>query len=629
MKIFIILLSVLFTSTAYSAQPQRANIDEAERYFNNAYVHFMQRNYSDAQNYLDQAINLNTYMIDYYILSALNLDRLGDTESASNALNSYIEVRPRDNSAPYIQRNFSEQNNILRSVLGTAPIPVSWRYAESNVQTEWNTGYTRPFSIKGLGKVKALGEIITIPDTFGNKLYIRQGTRNLISGSFSWAGNLYQINVPAPVIAVPLGDGSFYVFSDNGDVYSIRNFLDEPQYITTLPSAVVSDADIITQNLFAVADPADRNIAFYYTSSNGLLVRRWQPPLSTGELLFEPVAIEPFADWLAVADRANNRIYILNIINHEFFSINSIPKPRDLLWSATGDLFILSENGAIYNFLIDFGTRTFANKSSGPLYDNMINIWSLFHSPENDICWIDMGASRIFKTIMMPSREDVPGFLNIFSPSISINNNNEALIINATFISPYIHYSHNTRFIAQSVWNGKNLPSSANWLRPRNFDALFIHAPLPAGTAFPINVRPAMASRSSDIPALLNAFWLLHKDTLTNIILDASIPLSLDDTLLLLKFCALNGLELDIFARDIPSLGLVRASAFTGGKTIYSLGNTIDIPVNRTHLQILIPLPQELSSSGYPSRSMLAVYLDAGLIQSRAWLPLWPDMFTR
>ncbi|MBQ4430467.1 MAG: hypothetical protein II877_03105, partial [Synergistaceae bacterium] len=88
-------------------------------------------------------------------------------------------------------------------------------------------------------------------------------------------------------------------------------------------------------------------------------------------------------------------------------------------------------------------------------------------------------------------------------------------------------------------------------------------------------------------------------------------------------------LELDINAREIPTPALMRASSFTGGKTLYMLGGTLELPVQQTHLQIQIPLPTELSSSGYPGRSMLAVYLDAGLIQSRSWIPLYPDMLMR
>ena len=94
----------------------------------------------------------------------------------------------------------------------------------------------------------------------------------------------------------------------------------------------------------------------------------------------------------------------------------------------------------------------------------------------------------------------------------------------------------------------------------------------------------------------------------------------------ILDFCLMNGLELDIWARDIPSLPLTRASAFTGGKTLLSLHRAPELPVPQSRLQIQIPLPYELSSSGYPSRSMLAVYLDIGLMQTRAWMPLWPDI---
>ena len=632
--LLVLIISACFADSSHSAEIPRANLDEAERYFNNAYVHFMRRDYRDAQVYLDQAIQQNTYLVDYYMMSALNLSRMGETDTALSALRSYQEVRTMDSSAPRIAANFDEQDRVLRSVLGTAPIPVSWRYAETTVQTEWNTGQTRPFSIKGLGKLCALGEVVSVPDQFGDKLYIRQGSRNVISGAFSWAGTLYEVDVPAPVIAIPMGDGTFTIFSANGDIYELKNLDDSAgnvmssDYVMTLPSFVVSDAELITENLFAVADPAERCIAFYYNGNNGLMVRRWTPPLGAGDLLFEPVAVASYADWLAVADRANDRIYIVNVISREYFDIKGVPLPRDVIWSSTGELFVLSENGSIYNFMIDFGTRTYANRNSGPLYENMQNIWSFFHSPEGDISWLEIGASRIYKTIMIPSREDVPGFLSIYNPvTASDVENNESFILDATFMTPYTNYAHNARIIAQTVWNERNMRANVMWQRPRRLDALLLHAPVPRGHAFPINVRPVQVRRGEDIRNVLPAYWLLHKDSLTNIIVDASLSMSLEDTLMLLKFCVLNGLELDIYARDVPSLGLTRASYFTGGKTLYSLGNTLELPVQRTHMQIQIPLPVELSSSGYPGRSMLAVYLDAGLIQSRAWIPLWPDMF--
>ena len=630
-KFLSILMLLTLTLPAYSAEVPRANIDEAERYFNNAYIHFMRRDYRDAQVYLDQAIRQNTYMVDYYLLAALNLNRMGYTDEAMTSLNGYLEVRPLDVSAPRIKRNFEEQDGVLRSVLGTAPIPVSWRYSESNVQSEWNTGYTRPFSIRGLGKVRSLGNTICIPDQVGDKIYVRQDGRNLLGGT----GSLREIDVQSPVIAIPMGDGTFRVFNDDGDMYSFTaSSLNEPDasadYVATLPSVVVSDAEIIAENLFAVSDPAERNIAFYSTARGDIRVRYWRPPLMDGDFLFEPVAIECYADWLAIADRMNDRIYLLNVISHEYFDIRGISKPRDLIWSGTGELFVLNDEGKVYDYIVDFGTRTYANRSAGAWREGIRNAWTFFKSSEGDISWLDMSVSRIYKAIMMPARDEVPGFLSIYNPSIaSDTENRESFILEAALMSPFMHYANNARIVAQSVWNDRNMRCNTIWQRPRTFDAVLFHMPVPRGSIFPLNVRPSQVTSGRDVQSVLASVWLLHRETLTNVIVDASIPFTDEDMLMLLKFCILNGLELDVYARDIPSLGLLRASSFTGGKTLYALGNNLELPVQRTHMQIQIPLPEELSSSGYPGRSMLAVYLDAGLIQSRAWIPLYPDMFSR
>ncbi|MBQ6981624.1 MAG: hypothetical protein IJQ15_04255 [Synergistaceae bacterium] len=630
-KFLTALLLLTLTVPAESAEVPRADIDEAERYFNNAYIHFMRRDYRDAQVYLDQAIRQNTYMVDYYLLAALNLNRMGYTDEAMTSLNGYLEVRPLDVSAPRIKRNFDEQDGVLRSVLGTAPIPVSWRYSESNVQSEWNTGYTRPFSIRGLGKARSLGNTICIPDQFGDKIYIRQDGRNFLGGT----GSMREVGVQSPVIAIPMGDGTFRIFNDDGDMYSFASSrLSEPNvsadYVATLPSVVVSDAEIIAENLFAVSDPAERNIAFYSTARGDLRVRYWRPELLDGDFLFEPVAIECYADWLAVADRMNDRVYLVNVISHEYFDIRNIRKPRDLIWSGTGELFVLTDEGDIYDYIVDFGTRTYANRNAGAWRDGIRNAWTFFKSSEGDISWFDMSVSRIYKAIMMPARDEVPGFLSIYNPSIaSDTENRESFVLEAALMSPFMHYANNARIVAQSVWNDRNMRCNVIWQRPRTFDAVLFHMPVPRGTLFPLNARPSQVTSGRDVQSVLASVWLLHRETLTNVIVDASIPFTDEDMLMLLKFCILNGLELDVYARDIPSLGLLRASSFTGGKTLYALGNTLELPVQRTHMQIQIPLPEELSSSGYPGRSMLAVYLDAGLIQSRAWIPLYPDMFSK
>ena len=631
MRKFYILLTILFAFPVYAAEVPRADLDEAERYFNNAYVHFMRRDYREAQIYLDHAINENTYMVDYYMLSALNLNRMGDIDGSMSALRSYIEVRPLDESAPRIGRNFTELDGALRTVLGTAPIPVNWKSAQSTVQTEWNTGWVRPFSIKGMGKIKSLGGTVCIPDTFGNEIFIHQGSHAGVLNAFTGENDFKRVQVPQPVIAFPMGDGTFLIFTANGDIYHIENLNESAtaDFTSQTESTAVTDAELISANQFALADPVERCITFYEMQRFDPIMR-WFPPEMSGDLLFEPIAIERYADWLAIADRANSRIYILNITSREFFTINSVQLPRDLIWSSLGELFILNEDGEIYDFVIDFGTRSYANRNSSALYSGLNNIWSFFHSPYGDIICLDIGASMLYKSLMIPSRDDVPGYLSIYNPVMATNTENrESFIIDATFMSPFMSYANNTRTVAHAVWNNRSMRCNVMWQRPGNFDALFIHGAIPRGQILPINLRPAQVRRGSDISAVIPSFWLLHKSTLTNVIVDSSISFTMDDMMTLLKFCMMNGLELDIYAREIPSLSLTRASAFTGGKTIYSLRNAIELPVQRSHMQIQIPLPVELSSSGYPGRSMLGLYLDAGMIQSRAWMPLWPDMFTR
>ena len=249
-------------------------------------------------------------------------------------------------------------------------------------------------------------------------------------------------------------------------------------------------------------------------------------------------------------------------------------------------------------------------------------------SPEGDITCLDIGASMIYKAHMIPSREDVPGFLSIYNPVTASNvENNESFVLDATFMSPYMNYVHNTRIIAQAVWNERTMRANVMWQRPRRLDALLLHAPVPRGQLFPMNVRTSQIRRSEEIRSVLPSYWMLHKDTLTNIIIDASVRFTSEELKTLLQFCLLNGLELDIWANVVPSLALTRASGYTGGKIIYGLNGLPELSAPGTNLQIYIPLPEELSSSGYPGRSMLAVYLDSGLIQSKSWMPLWPDMF--
>ena len=608
-----LLASTCLTLKAEGAELPRARLDESERHFNRAYSYFMDRDYWNALDYLDRALRANTYLVDYYLLSGLTLQRAGDGEKARSALSSYLEVRPMDVTAPRIAANLVEQDRALRMILGPRPLPARWQFSHPDIQTEWQVGVTRPFNVRGLGKVKMLGRTLCLSDTLGSQVYLMSRGERAFR----------VLPVDSPAVTLPMGDGTFYVFSVSGDVHTFTNLSEAPVSLDVagrIPS-VINDAEWISAAEFAVADPVERCITFYDRVTLAPL-SRWTPP--EREMLFEPVAVEQYADWLAVADRGNGRVYVLNAANRrDFFSVD-VPMARDLLWSPLGELFVLTEKGEIFCVVVDFSERKM--ERTEPLQSGLQDIWALFSSREGNLYCLDVGASRLVKAVMLPSHAVNRSFLSIYRPTLAMEANRESFLLDATLVSPFATYSQGASVVVHSIWNERSIRSMAYWQEAPAFDGLLLHRTLPAAGATPPSLRSAVVERGADVSVILPPLWFLHRGTLTNIIVDASIPFTVEELLMLMRFCLMNGLELDVWARDIPSLALTRASAFTGGKTVFSLSSAPELTAPRTRLQIQIPLPQELSSSGYPGRSMLAVYLDIGLIQTRAWIPLWPDM---
>ena len=634
-------LTVCGPGSIWAAEMPRAQLDEAERQFTRAYLHLMDRDYWSALDYLDRALRANTYLVDYYLLSGLALQRTGDGEGARAALANYLEVRPMDSTVPRIARNFVEQDRLLRSILGTRPLLPRWQLSKPDLQTELGLPLARPFNVRGMGKASALGETLCVADTLGDQVYLRSVNAAGISaqpssqggeGAVPPRGEYRSFSVRKPVVALPHGDRSFTLFCAEGDIYSFSCPLDEETPIsldlTGHIDADVSDAEILSENTFAVTDPVARAVAFYRIAPAGQgepeLLSQWTPPAA--EMLFEPVALDCCADWLAVADRGNGRVYFLNAANRREFFFAEVPALRDVLWSPLGELFVLTERGEIFCLSVDPGEKTAA--VGNPLWTGLEGIWAFFPSSAGDLYCLDISAFHLYKVMMLPSRTLNQGFLGIYHPTLALESaNRESFLISATLGSPFTSHLRDAAIMVQSVWNEKTIRSTARWSASAPaFDGLLLHRPLTPGQTLPPTLKAAQIERGRDIRSVIPPLWFLHRETLTHVIADASIPFSADDVLYLLRFCLMNGLELDIWARDIPSLPLTRASAFTGGKTLLSLRRAPELPVPQSRLQIQIPLPQELSSSGYPSRSMLAVYLDIGLMQTRAWMPLWPDL---
>ena len=612
--------AVLVWGTAvWAADFPRAQLDESERYFTEAYMRFLARDYWGASDYMDRALKANTYLVDYYLLKGLTSNRIGDYSGGREALAYYLEVRPMDSAAPRILSYTIAQQRDLRRILGTTTLSARWRLSRPDFQTEFDLGVLRPFSTSGLGKAEAWGKSLCITDTLGDRVYFKkEGLRGI-----------RQLEVNHPAAAIPMGDHFFYVVTTGGDIYSFGAFSEnsEPLSLDIQASldAIVMDATALSAGEFAIADPVARETGIY-SFATFERTGQWSPPEDEEAMLFEPVALSSYGNWLAVADRGNEKIFFLNLLNwREFFS-TEVPRPRDIVWSSLGELFVINEEGELFRALVDFRDRRV--DAVDLMESGLENGWALFKTAQGDLYCMDIAASQIWKAVLIPDVTTSSGFLSISLPMIERDAGKESFLMEASLMSPFTSYSRTSNPVVYAVWNNKTMVSSAVWqAQPadRKADILFFHRPAPLGTVSP-SLKNMVVENGTDIQIVLPSIWTTQKESLTNIVIDSSIIFSQDELDMLTLFCLNNGVELDIWARAVPSVEMTRAAALTGGEVFFSAVNVPDLTPPRNKLQIRVPLPLELSSSGYPGRSMLSVYLDIGLMHTRDWIPLWPDL---
>ncbi|MDR1977709.1 MAG: hypothetical protein LBQ42_03135 [Synergistaceae bacterium] len=615
---------------AAAAELPRAQLDEAERYFTEAYLRFLNRDYWATSDYLDRALKANTYLVDYYLMKGLTLNRTGDYGAGRESLAYYLEVRPMDFTAPRILSYAIGQQRELRRVLGTSMLSSRWQVSRLDLQTEFELGAFRPFNVKGMGKVDAWGSTLCVTDTLGNRVdFLKKST-----------GKVRDVAVDSPAVTLPLGDDSFYVLTASGDVHvfaaaeALSPEAEPPSDPLTFMGSLentVADAALFSASEFAVADPVARETAFYSLAAFSK-TESWTPTEPSPEegSLFEPVGLAAYGPWLAVADRGGNRVFFLNAINKRDFFFAETPRPRDVAWSAIGELFVIDEDGNLFKMLVDFRDRRV--DSVDLMESGLENGWTLFASPEGDLYCLDISASKLWKAVPIPDVNASLGFLSVARPRVTREENKESFALEANLMSPFVTYSKTAALVVHAVWNNKTIPSFAERQETpgrgngeRKAEILVFHRPAPLDALHPA-LREVVVENGTDIQIALPSIWTTQRRALTNVVVDASIIFSQEELDALTLFCLNNGVELDVWARSVPAVEMVRAAALSGGKVLFSLSGTPDVTPPRGKMQIRIPLPQELSSSGYPSRSMLTVYLDIGLMHTKDWIPLWPDM---
>ena len=625
----IIFFSCAFAFSAFAAEVPRIQLDEAERHFNEAYRRFLARDYWRAQDSLALALRANTFLIDYYLMTGLVMARKGNYGAGREALEYYLEVRPLDDTANRILSYMITQQRALQRILSPSPLPMRWQVFRTDLQSELDLGYTRAFSVRGLGKVSMWGSNLFLADTLGNRvIYRNEASRRPVA-----------LEVNRPVTVLPMNSDAFYIVAEGGEVYYFRMFSSDPSLLSpelvgVLENTLITDATMISEREFVVADSLTREVAFYSLATltgapmndtpPTARLAAWSPPDNI-EAFFEPVALSAYAQWLAVADRGGGRIFFLNLDNRrEFFSAD-IPRPRDVTWSALGELFVINDDGDLFKVIVDFRDRRV--EAVDRLESGLTNGWALFNSPYGDVYCMDIAGSNLWKAVPIPDASMPISILSTATPSVTWEEDRESFLLDAILMSPFRTYFRTAPIIAHVVWNNRAIPSFAHWSERniRQPDVVLLSRPTPVGTINPA-INSVAVENGTDIRIVLPHIWTLRRNSLTNLIIDSTVSMTQEDLNMLALFCLNNGVRLDVWARSVPSVEMVRAAALTGGKTIFSLSSQPNLPLPHSEMQVRIPLPQELSSSGFPSRSMLSLFLNVGFTQARNWIPLWPDM---
>ena len=603
---FLLFLFFLYSNPTDASLLPAADREGSERFFSVAYDNFLKRAYAPALENLDNALKLNTYFVDYYLMRGLVLHRLGRTDEAVKSIRYYLEVRPRDSAAPRILERYRNEQLFVNEFLTGEPLQSTIISSVKDVKKAFSLGILQTLGVRGLGKVASYADGVFLADTLGNRVGFRLPGEDLFQF----------LEIQSPVVALPAGNKSFYVISETGDVFHLPEGERMPVSLGKLP-VEPSDGALITSGLLAVSSAVTRGVFVYSLPELNFAGKIDFPE---GERLFEPVALSVYGGWLAVADRSNGKVHIQSIQDRSVrFSLEA-EAPRDLAWSSFGDLFILHESGGVSRARISFTRRTAIELEN--VLSETHQGWSLFPIHDRIYC-LDISASRLWEMFPVPYGESF-AMLSLFSPAISREQDRESFVLAGTVSGPFRTYMSMNAPVVTSVWNerllgGNYIPSVA----AQHGATLYFKPPQPVRLQ---GEGTFSAASGKDVVNALMEAWDARKGDLANIVVAASTPFSFEEILQLAGFCLQNRVRIFVYADGIPSIELLRAAALTcGSETFVPNGTWGPLPPYSSG-SIRIVLPADETSSGFPSRSTLSVYLDIGVVPTRDWVPLWPDL---
>ncbi len=613
----------IFAGIAFASPAALPTVDReaAERSFLAAYDLFLQNRIWSCLDRLSEAQRQNTYYIDTYYLKALAMRRLGRYPDAMEAMRAYLEVRRSDHRAQIVLEAMQGEWRLLRETLHPRQILSTLVFRGNALNSFFDVPLHHPLSFSGmtgLGKISAFGGCIFTPDTLGNNLWVF----DTVQGS----SRTMQMPVDAPVVVLPLSQEEALLLQKSGDLLSIRINRTagtlSPRPLGRV-DANVSDAATVSSTLLAVADRTGQAVKFYNLPSlSG--VAEWTPKESEkSRKLFEPVAVAAYGPLLAVADRGNGVVYVLDSYTLALRDRFEAPLPRDLEWGNQGELYVLSENGEMHaRYPVNARTAGVPRVVSG-----MKDAWSIAWTNEGPVV-VDVSGRRWWNSRLFPGHAASIGMVALRDPWIEGKKGEETLFLRGKVSSVFRDFVLNTPPSSEAVWRDEVRPSQIAEASAGGKGATFFYAPTEESVGKERRVRRAAVF--GDIWADLAAESRGGGEMPRVVVLDTRIEVPDNQAPLFLSFLLHQGIRLDLWALGRPaSTVLTYLSRSTLGNTYYS--NTLEAVPRNDEIEWLVsvPLPPETVPFGYPTDATLSIFATVDMIRFNDWIPIWPSLVKR
>lgn len=618
-----LLFCLFFCAQSVSAAPAPApaiDREAAESSFLSAYDLFLQNRLWSCLDKLSDALKQNTYYIDTYYMKALAMRRLGRYPDAMEAIKAYLEVRKSDHRARIILDAMEEEWRILREMLHTNQILSEFSFRSDSLNALFGIPPHHPLAyagMSGLGKLSSFGGYIYAPDTLGNNFWL-----------FDTASKLKTMQMPidAPVAAVPLSPQNFLLLQKSGDIQSVQINRTAGTFRTRLLGQIdanVADAAVVSATLLVVADRTGQALKFYNLPSLSD-VTVWQPQDSEGSRkLFEPVAVAMYGPLLAVADRGNAVVYVLDSYTLAQRDRFEIDLPRDIEWGSQGELYILSESGELFSRYPADG------KAEGvrPAVSGMKEAWSITWTNDGPLA-TDVSGRLWWGSRAFPGRAASVGAIGLYDPWIEGEKGEETLFLRGIASSVYRRFVMDNVPASEAVWRNEVRSSRITESRLKERESVVFYSP--AGVRDGEDRQSRRASTFDEVWADLAASSRTGRDMPGVIVLDTRIGVREGQLPLLFSFLLHQGIRLDLSAMGRPaSAALTHLSRNTLGNTYYTDALETVPPNDGVEWVLSVPLPPETVSFGYPTDATLSIYAAADVIRFNDWIPIWPSLVKR